>query len=64
MAMTTVAWAVAMAVWAAAVAIAMAGMVMAAVTHLAVADTGPMDFTEKLLETLQDNSSLFPDSTF
>ena len=40
-AVATVAWAV-----------AMRGMDMAAAAHLAVADTGPMDSTEKFLEPL------------
>lgn len=51
------AWAVATMAW----AVAMAGMDMAATAHFAVADTGPMDSTEKLLETfsLQNSSCAF-----
>lgn len=52
-----VAWAVATV----ARAVAMGGMDMAAAAQLAVADTGPMDSTEKLLESfvLQNSSCAF-----
>lgn len=45
---TMAAWAMATATW----AVAMVDMHLAAATHLAMADIGPMDYTEKLLEPL------------
>ena len=44
-------------VLAVAVALSPVGMDTAAAAHLIVADTGPVDFTEKFLEILQDSSS-------
>lgn len=54
-------WTVAMAV---AIAVAIVGMNMAAVVPLSLDVTGPLDITEKHLETLQDASLYFSNSTF
>ena len=52
-------WVMAMATWAVAMAMVRVDVNIAAVTHLAVEDSGPMDSTEELLEPLRllDSSS-------